>query len=355
MSTPTVPAPRTTSSGALPRLAAQLASRRALAQVRRVAAVHRPDEPAVAALYAAMQTEVPLLAPVVLHAASVPALTAAWALTRETWLASPVQPAIRETVIEAVSHTNTCPYCEQTHRMLRLADPDVDPARAAAARTWALATRTPGSPTLDHPPFTKADAPGMLSLAVGYHYTNRMVNVFVEQDQLALPRGLRALQPLAERLAVRTVARRLVQQHLPPGAALALLPQAPLPEDLAWAAQDDRLAMTMAGAAALLEPGAQLLGPAAALLVRRHLTHWQGQDPGLSRAWVEAATADLTPQDRPAARLALLVALASHQVDDDVVNQARTALHGDTGVIEVAAWAAFSAARRIGCWLTVPT
>lgn len=333
-------------------LLAQVASRRALTQVRRVRPV-AAREPAVTGLYSVMRSELPLLAPVVLHAPSSNALTAAWALTRETWLASPVDPTVREAVVAAISQTNRCPYCEQTHRMFLGATPVVDAARLAGAVEWARATRTPGAPVLVDAPVAAGQAIPMVALAVGYHYLNRMVNVFLVDEQIALPRGLRRLQPLAERAFTGVVARRLMARKLAPGTAVRLLPEAALPADLGWSGADPRLAATMAGVAALLEPGGRLLGPAARGLVERRIEDWRGEDQGLSRAWLERAVADLPEPDRPAARLALLTALASYQVDDQVVEDARQALPGDTGVIEVAAWSAFAAARRIGTWLPV--
>jgi AhpD family alkylhydroperoxidase len=54
---------------------------------------------------------------------------------------------------------------------------------------------------------------------------------------------------------------------------------------------------------------------------------------------------------KPAARLALLVALASYQVDEGVIKAFRSQYPGDDKLIGAAAWASFMAARRIGSWL----
>lgn len=107
----------------------------------------------------------------------------------------------------------------------------------------------------------------------------------------------------------------------------------------------------MAGAAALLDAGSLLLGPPARSLVERRIQQWRGENQGLSRVWVEHAVDELPVGDRAVARLALLTALASYQVDDDVVTSARRALPGDAEIVQVASWAAFTAARRIGSWL----
>jgi hypothetical protein len=62
-----------------------------------------------------------------------------------------------------------------------------------------------------------------------------VVSAFVSEDQIAMPRTLRRLRPLAEAAFTRVVARRLVARALPPGRAVDLLPPVPLPADLQWA------------------------------------------------------------------------------------------------------------------------
>ena len=50
--------------------------------------------------------------------------------------------------------------------------------------------------------------------------------------------------------------------------------------------------------------------------------------------------------DRAVAKLALLTALASYQVDAEVVASARRACADDAALIELTAWASLAAARR---------
>jgi len=323
-----------------------VASRRSHSQVRRVEPVRRPRPP-VADLYATMRAELPLLAPVVLHAPSPSALTAAWALARETWLASAVPPQLREAAVAGISAANSCPYCEQTHSMFgAAASAGGDAELVRRYRAWGEATSHPRGAA---PPSVE-QAIDLAALAVGYHYVNRMVNVFLAKDQISLPRRLGRVRPLVEAAFTRVIARRLVAQSLVPGRAVELLPPAPLPVDLQWAAGEPRLAATLAGAAHLLDDGARHLSDSARRAVEQRVQAWQGQPPGLSRAWVEQALATVPDAERPPARLALLVALASYQVDDTTAAEARRWLGSDQQMIEVASWAAFLAARRVATW-----
>src|SRR5262249_42955164 len=49
---------------------------------------------------------------------------------------------------------------------------------------------------------------------------------------------------------------------------------------------------------------------------RARLSSWDASDPALSRQWVEDDTRGLDGEARAGARLALLAALAPHQIDD---------------------------------------
>lgn len=178
---------------ALPWPLGAVASRRSFGQVRRVAPVRRPGPP-LDGLYATMRAELPLLAPVVLHAPSPPALTAAWALARETWLAAPVPAQLREAAVAGISAANSCPYCEQTHRMFTAAAAEAgDAALVQRYRDWGQRT---ASPEAGAPPDHGVD---LAALAVGYHYLNRMVNVFLVPDQVRLPHALRGLRRRSKR------------------------------------------------------------------------------------------------------------------------------------------------------------
>ncbi len=74
----------------------------------------------------------------------------------------------------------------------------------------------------------------------------------------------------------------------------------------------------------------------------------------LSRRWVENTIASLSEEQKPAARLAILTALASHQVDEGVIELAQKQQPDDAHLVNVVAWASFAATRRISRWLRPP-
>jgi AhpD family alkylhydroperoxidase len=349
-------------------LLALVGRHRAQAQIRHV----RPVSPEratgrVASVYAQVERDFGMLAPPVsLHSPAPPALAASWLMLRESLLATGrVSRAVKEAVAAAVSLGNTCPYCVDVHGatlhgLLR----DGDAAAAVAVdrltaivdgelRRVALWARSSGrGPSGDAVPASPDRAAEIVGVAVTFQYLNRMVNVFLS------PSPIPASVPGRAREAARRVLGRLMaapaRRAAPPGAALPLLPEAPLPPDLSWAAGSPAVAAAFARAAAAIEAGGHRSVPAPVReLVQAELAAWNGAPRGPSRAWLDRPVAGLAAMDRPSGRLALLVAFASYQVDDAVIGEFRRAGAGDRELVELASWASLAAARRTGGWARI--
>lgn len=336
-----------------------------LAQIRHVAPVRRRGAPPrTARIYGDVEREFGVLAPpVALHAAAPDVLAASWLLVRETLLVAGHAPrAVKEAVAAAVSVANACPYCVTMHGSMlhglvrgevaaaveegRLASIDHPGVRASAA--WAgRAAAGPPEPSADVP---AAQVPELLGVAVLLHYLNRMVTLFLGETPMPpwAPRGMLRLVTPTLNWLMRAAARR----RCPPGAALELLPAAPLPADLSWAAADPRIGDAYARASAAIELGGERsVPPSVRALLRAELVAWDGRPRGVSRAWTSDAVTGLPAGDRAAGQLALLTAMAPYQVLDSDIHAAREAL-GPAGtgraLVELAAWASLAAARRAG-------
>jgi AhpD family alkylhydroperoxidase len=314
-------------------------------------------------LYAQMQEDffpAPLLT---LHAPMPDVMAGVWSILRETLLAGQVDRAQKEVVAATVSKTNACPFCVDAHTLMLHATSDHDAAGALlrgdyesirdpqqrALAQWALANRAAGADAA--PPFADAAAPEIIGTAIAFHYINRMVNVFLGDTLLPLPS---ALQGVTRRLYAATAGKRIVR-GLQQGRSLRFLPQAELPEDLAWAAGNPAVAGAFAGLAAVAEAaGAQVLPEYMRLLVSEQIYAWNGETMGISRRWLDEALADAKTAHLPAARLALTTALASYQVDASMIEDFRAHYPDDAQLIAVTAWASFTAARRVGLWVAEP-
>ncbi|HEU4421873.1 MAG TPA: carboxymuconolactone decarboxylase family protein [Pilimelia sp.] len=351
----------------------RMTRRRSLGQIRHVTPVWPGDARGlVARVYAQVEREFGMLAPpVALHSPAPAALAACWVMLRETLLASgATDRATKEVVAAAVSLHNACPYCADVHSatlggLVGGRDAEVigadqiesvaDPGRREIAR-WARGAGTGPAWAGGPAPFPAGHAPELVGVAVTFHYLNRMVNVFLGESPLPSDAPV-AIRRGVWRLFGR-VMRPFARRDRDPGRALDLLPTAPLPEDLAWAAGQPIVAEALARAATAVEAaGRRVVPDAVRNLVTTTVARWDGRPTGPSRAWVDDAVAGLPVADRPAGRLALLTALASYQVDAAAVEGFRGGCRDDEALVELASWASLTAARRIGSqlWNTVDT
>ncbi|EDY52395.1 hypothetical protein [Streptomyces clavuligerus] len=332
-------------------------ARGALVRVRHVSAV-RPAAARgqVAAVYRQAERDFGAVAPpIALHSPAPDVLAGAWAMLRETLLVGTVMGrTAKEAVATAVSEANTCPYCVQIHGAtlsgLRSdAPPDAAGDDGPVVAWLREGRRRPPGSGGGPPPCPPAAVPEMVGTAVAFHYLNRMVNVFLDDSPLPS-----ASPPAARDAVLRMVTRALRARSAEspaPGDSLALLPEAPLPDDLAWAAATPHIGAAFARAAAVLEAaGARSTPVPVRSLVLAELERWDGRPPGPVRTWLEERTRPLPTEARPAGRLALLTALASYQVGPADIDAVRATATGsaDRLLVELTSWVSFAAARRAG-------
>ena len=338
--------------------------RRSLAQIRYVSPVlPGTADGLVASVYEQAERDFGLVAaPLVLHSPAPVLLAASWTMLRETLLAvGSASRAEKEVAAAAVSVANACPYCVAVHSATaRGLARDLVPAEITAGRIESITdpglreiarwARLSGQPSLGLP-VPAGNFPELAGVAVTFHYLNRMVSVFLPESPLPplTPKSVRGW-------VMDMLASAMVSASPAPGAALGLLPDAPLPAEFSWAQGEPRVASALARAAAAIAAAGDLAVPQAVrALVLDRLSSWDGQPPGPSRDWAGAAVAGLAATDRAAGRLALLTALAPNQVGSaDVEDLRRSAVSTDEALIGLTSWASMAAARRIGAWLREP-
>lgn len=328
-------------------LPVRLALRRSLREVRHVRPVPAAAATGVVrAVYDQVERDFGILAPpVALHSPAPPVLAAAWAMLRESLVATgAASRGDKELVAAAVSTANTCPYCVEVHGMAL-------ESLGRGVEAAALATGGPGVATLSGWAAgatvdlgrAPAEIAELVGVAVCFHYLNRVVTVFLRESPLP------ASVPDSARGAVRGVLARVLRPvDASPGASLDLLPPAPgtVP---GWALAAPVLAEAFARAYAAIDAAAEdVVGPGVRQALATALSTWDGTPPGISRSWVAPLVSGLSEKDRPAARLALVTALAPAQVDDGLVAGVLGAVPGDAAVVTLVAWAALGAARVWG-------
>jgi AhpD family alkylhydroperoxidase len=318
-----------------------------------------------AEVYQQMQADF-LPAPLVtLHSPVPEVMAGVWSILRETLLAGQVDRARKEAVALAVSQANACPFCVDTHTVMLHASTSHDLAGAILRNDnhnihdpqlqtlvqWVMSNHTANRHGVLPIPCSATDAPEIIGTAIAFHYINRMANVFLTDKLLPLPSALKAL---TMRMYGATAGKRFVRR-LPQGNSLQFVPQANLPDDFAWAAANPAVAGAFAGFAAVVDQaGSAVLPKAVRILVQESVNAWNGESIGISRRWVEEAADGIEEKHRPVARLALLTALASNQVDARVIEDVQSRGPDDAQLVAVTAWASFAAARRVSTWFAAP-
>ncbi|GII46009.1 alkyl hydroperoxide reductase AhpD [Planotetraspora silvatica] len=314
-------------------------------------------------------------------------LAATWAMLRESLVAGDASRMDKEVVAVAVSLANRCPFCVDAHTMLlhatgahELAETvarggtPADP-RHARLLAWAMATRTSreadAADAADsaEPPFPAGLAAEYIGTALAFHFINRMVSALLTDD--LLPGGVQRWR-LVRRAGGRAVAGA-TRRRQTPGRSLPLLGGHPdgsgpltgsgspdgsrssLDRAPAWTAgspSGSAIATAFAALRAAAGSGGELLGPEARRVVEAQVREWDGAHPPLAGGWPSDQTASLPGADRPAARLALLAAVAPYRIADADVAAWRSATRtvtpdGDADLVRLLAYGAITAVNHI--------
>ncbi|KAA2255994.1 DNA-binding protein [Solihabitans fulvus] len=274
---------------------------------------------------------------------------AAWALLRESELVGRAPRVAKEAVAVAVSAANGCRFCLDAHAILVHATGEhelaedllhgrtpADPALAGLV-AWAKATDPPGAL-----PFPVDLAPEYLGTVLSTHFTNRMFSTLTTET--LLPGNLQRSRSV-RRVAGRTLAGA-VNRTLSAGDSLPLLAELPSGAEPAWAA-GTAIGTAYAALLAASARGGTLLGEDATAAVAGAVAEWDGADPPHGFALAQGLLRWLVPADRPAARLAMLAALAPGRLTDADVAAWRTKDHTDADLVRLLAFGAMTAVLRI--------
>ena len=273
-----------------------------------------------------------------------------------------VDRALKEAITVTISDLNKCPWCVDAHSVSlyaagasktvkALSHPhakvELDPKTAAMIQ-WARANRTPTANILQEPPFDRAEAPEIVGTAVVYHYITKVVNVLLIESALPSQVWLKEALKRVLGLMFAPFARR----SIPNGKTLKFLPEAPLPPEFEWAKDSQYIGDAFARFAYGMECAAEKTIPQGVRdCVTNYIMAWNGEDPGISRNWVEDIIQPLDKDIQPIARLALLGAISPHQIDESIINTFRRIFPTDEQLITVLGWANYMAARRVSSWL----
>jgi hypothetical protein len=289
-------------------------------------------------------------------------LAGVWTGGRETVLVDDkLDRTTKEAMTATLSRINDCPYCGDMLISLVHSGGDHQAASEIYAESeenihditlrnrlaWVKAVAGPDVDDVVYNPFTADQLPEAIGSLMAMSHINRFSHVVMDGSPVNAPLGIKGIKAAALRLfgaELKPTKRRLLK----PGRSLDLLPPAPLPEDLAWARPNPRIADALARWAGVVTRETDgVISHEVKAVVHASLQNWHGEVMPISRSWVEQELAGLTGQERAVARLALVVAKAPYQVDDSLVEPVLGAERDEQRFIRVLDWCAFTAARRI--------
>lgn len=262
----------------------------------------------------------------------------------------------KEAMGATLSYINNCPYCADmlvslvhgsgdhsaASNILREEEEAVSDPLLRDRLTWVRKYMTEGAEGNSEAPFTADELPEAIGTLFALNYVNRFSHVVMDGSPVGSWLKDTALRLFGYEL------RETTERPIEPGRALDLLPPASVREELAWARPNPRIADALARWRAAVEREAsRAIPPQVRDFVKASLSQWQGETMPMSRKWVDKEVEQLTGEDREIAKLILVVAKASWQFDESLLQAVMPNAVDEKRLIRILAFAAYSAANRL--------
>ena len=322
----------------------------------------------VRSLYDQMITDFQITGPLLLHSISPNLMPGAWAIARETFIASNRSPReIKELVASVISKINACPFCIDAHTAMLIGKDRGELANAVFKNTlheitdsnyrgiieWSLANRNPTADILRNPPFSKEEAPEIIGTSLVFHYINRMVNIFLNESPLPIPHGFDTIKSRAHSLFGRVFGKNIANREPEPGLSLSFLnsPAAGMVEP-AWSINNSYIAKAFSSFEFIIQCIEEESVPAGVcVMLTEFLEKWNGEEMPLDKKWINEAIKGLHEKERIFGELALLCAVAPYRITQNLVDEFFKSESDPVKLLELCSWASYSATRRISSWL----
>lgn len=283
-----------------------------------------------------------------------------WTWGRESVLVSDkLDRTTKEAMTATLSAIVDCPYCgdmlvslvhagnqhDDAEYILNENEEKITDPVLRKRLLWVRSVATPGATPNSEIPFTEAELPEAIACLMSMADINRFSHVVMDGSPVDAPLGMDIIKAVALRIFGGEL-RATHVRPLVPGRSFYLLPAAPLPDDLAWAKPNPRIADAVARYAAAVEREASKVVPEyVQRLVHASLEKWRVERMPMSRSWVETETSVLKGNDRDIARLALVLAKAAYQADENMYERVLAASGSEDNFIRILNWCTFTAAR----------
>jgi len=294
------------------------------------------------------------------HAAVPELMAGMWMAGREIALVDGHLPAwLKKAMGAALSEVNQCPYCEDMLISLTLGAHEenvvqglqtknlalIDDELTQQRMKWVKASIQKHAAVLRTPPFTPEQMPEALGNLIVFGYTNKISDFTLNGSPVP---------QLGKSFSLNLFGRELQEsaaQRLTPGLALTLLPESLEQTNLHWARPNSLVADSLARWSRVLDVQIRhVLSEEAIHGILHNLENWEGGLAPISRTWVEDEITWVPEREKNMVRIALLVAKASYQIDDGLIQEMVDAGHTESELIALGAWSAFMGAKTVANW-----
>jgi len=286
-------------------------------------------------------------------------LAGVWTGGRESMLVDDhLDRTTKEAMTAVVSQLNECAYCGDMLVSLVHAGRDHTTARnifdeqeeeisdesLRRKLVWVKEILAGSECEISSLPFPREALPEVIASILAISHINRFSHIVMDGSPVSPFFGSKSVKGMSLRMFGHELKSTKLKRLLPDRTA-DLLPPAPLPDDLEWAADNPRIASALSRWAGAVErEAARIASPEIRELVRANLYRWDGLPMPLSRSWADEETAELSGHDRDLARFALIVAKSAPQIDEGTILKIHK---NEEQFIRTLAWASFSGARRV--------
>ncbi len=291
-------------------------------------------------------------------------LEAYWNSAKASYFSGQCSRPEADAIACGVSTANACSFCLEAHaELLRFSDAAM--ANSALKRQtshasnphlqslvkWGRATLTPNDPLSQSPSFARIERADAIAVALSFHYTNRLVNIFFGPSPfpLAFVPGARNLMTLIGRPMFRALAEKTVPLENSKSSARDAVISA---SELEWADNNQRIQIPFCELSREAERvGEECVPSPAREVIHDIVNQWNGEELPIDGGEVLEHMSRLDDSLRPIARLTLFAGLASHRVNSELVKSCRLAGASDHNLVGASIWGSHQATTRIATWL----
>lgn len=285
--------------------------------------------------------------PFLLHSADEHLLEAYYTLGREVLVVQgEVSRKSKDALATIVSHQNTCQYCVDAHSISVGAEGDTALMKALSENNMAFIAQHPLHSMIDwfsgkegQLKISEKAFAEYLSVFFYFHYTNRMINVFVENSHVPNNRWKGLYYKMGQWFL-----KRYTSRWIKPG---IYQEEDADRTDFEWASLIDVTQGRLAHMNGLLSRNINaILAPLPLETLHKFTLGWDGNAVPMGQWWMNDVLSGYEGRARSLMRFALLMMAGHYMITASDIDEARQYLD-NVSLLTLASWSAFQAAKRL--------